>query len=73
MNAEEPSCEKVDLFWAHTGRYATYRVPGIVVTAEGTILAYGEARKSTGAIGVPSISSCAAALHGLPTVAPCAR
>jgi sialidase-1 len=48
MNAGETICEKVDIFRARTGGYATYRVPGIVVTTEGTVLAYGEARRSTG-------------------------
>ncbi len=46
MSSEEPLCEKVDLFRARAGGYATYRVPGIVVSPEGTVLAYGEARKS---------------------------
>jgi sialidase-1 len=36
----------VDLFRAGEGGYAMYRIPGVVVTAKGTILAYCEARKS---------------------------
>ncbi|MBK7926073.1 MAG: exo-alpha-sialidase [Bryobacterales bacterium] len=35
-----------DLFQSGTGGYALYRIPGIVVTAKGTLLAYAEARKS---------------------------
>ena len=36
-----------DLFQADHGGYAHYRIPGLVVTARGTLLAYCEARKST--------------------------
>jgi Neuraminidase (sialidase) len=44
--AAEPFTQKTDLFNAGTAGYATYRIPGIVVTRGGTILAYCEARKS---------------------------
>jgi sialidase-1 len=37
---------KQDLFVANTDGYAIYRIPGIVVTAKGTLLAYCEARRS---------------------------
>ena len=37
---------KNDLFEARARGYATYRIPGIVVTAAGTVLAYCAARKS---------------------------
>jgi sialidase-1 len=37
---------KVDLFEAGAGGYETYRIPGVVVTKKGTVLAYCEARKS---------------------------
>ncbi|MCW5962556.1 MAG: exo-alpha-sialidase [Bryobacterales bacterium] len=40
----EPS--RVDLFTANTGGYELYRIPGIAVTANGTLLAYAEARKT---------------------------
>jgi len=46
LGAAEPQPEKVDLFTANTGGYALYRIPGIVVTARGTALAWCEARKS---------------------------
>ncbi len=39
------AAEKVDLFEAGKGGYARYRIPGIVVTKQGTVLAYCEARK----------------------------
>lgn len=44
--AAEPFLEKVDLFEANTEGYKLYRIPGIVVTKQGTVLAYCEARKS---------------------------
>lgn len=37
--------EQTDLFEANSGGYAHYRIPGIVETAKGTLLAYAEARK----------------------------
>ncbi|MBL8210803.1 MAG: exo-alpha-sialidase [Bryobacterales bacterium] len=37
---------KTDVFTAGTGGYTLYRIPGLVVTAKGTLLAYAEARKS---------------------------
>jgi len=43
----QPLLEKIDLFEANKGQYAHYRIPGIVVTSKGTLLAYCEARKST--------------------------
>jgi Neuraminidase (sialidase) len=45
--AGETSLEKLDLFEANAGGYAHYRIPGLVVTRAGTLLAYCEARKST--------------------------
>ncbi len=44
--AAQPFIEKTDLFEAGQDGYALYRIPGIVVTNMGTILAYCEARKS---------------------------
>ena len=44
----EPLLEKIDLFEAGKDDYAMYRIPGIVVTAKGTVLAYCEARKTGG-------------------------
>lgn len=41
-----PLLEKIDLFEAGKDGYALYRIPGIVVTRQGTVLAYCEARKS---------------------------
>jgi sialidase-1 len=46
--AAEPFLEKTDLFQAHTLGYAAYHIPGIVVTAKGTVLAWCEARKKGG-------------------------
>src|SRR5687768_10828266 len=46
-NAADP--EKIDVFRAGEDGYKLYRIPGIVVTAKGTVLAYCEARKESGA------------------------
>lgn len=37
---------RIDLFESGGGGYSLYRIPGIVTTAKGTLLAYAEARKS---------------------------
>lgn len=39
--------EKTDLFVSGDGGYKLYRIPGIVVTPKGTVLAYCEARKQS--------------------------
>lgn len=38
--------EKIDVWKAGEGGYKIYRIPGIVVTGKGSVLAYAEARKS---------------------------
>jgi sialidase-1 len=49
LPAAEPQwLEKRDLFQAGDGGYKLYRVPGLVVTAQGTVLVYCEARRHTG-------------------------
>jgi sialidase-1 len=48
LPAAEPRLEKTDLFEAGTGGHKLYRIPGIVVTSKGTVLAYCEARKYSG-------------------------
>ena len=45
-SAAEPLLERIDLFEANTDGYALYRIPGIVVTKQGTVLAYCEARRT---------------------------
>ena len=45
-HAEEHAVTKTDLFEAGKEGYRLYRIPGIVVTKKGTVLAYCEARKS---------------------------
>src|SRR5262249_46410119 len=46
--AAEPGLTKTDLFEAGKGGYFLYRIPGVVVTSKGTVLAYCEGRKKTG-------------------------
>ena len=43
-----PALDKTDLFESGKDGYALYRIPGIVVSAKGTVLAYCEARKHPG-------------------------
>jgi len=45
--AAEPLLVQTDLFQAGQDGYAIYRIPGIVCTAQGALLAYCEARKSS--------------------------
>lgn len=45
--ADDDAVEKIDLFHAGEGGYAHFRIPGIVVTRAGTLLAYCEARRDT--------------------------
>ncbi len=45
--AAKPFLEKTDLFEEMNDGFVLYRIPGIVVTSKGTVLAYCEARKYT--------------------------
>lgn len=44
--AAEPLLEQQMLFTADQDGYALYRIPGLIVTAKGTVLAYCEARRT---------------------------
>ena len=46
--AATPFIEKQNLFEEKTAGFVSYRIPGIIVTAKGTVLTYCEARKFTG-------------------------
>ena len=46
--AGAPDLTKATLFEGDQGGYKMYRIPGIVVTRKGTVLAYAEARRHTG-------------------------
>ena len=48
VHAAEPFLEKIDLFKANEHGYKLQHIPGIVVTAKGTVLAWCEARKKGG-------------------------
>ena len=45
--AAAPLPERIDVFEEGQGGFVAYRIPGVVVTAKGTVLAYCEARKFT--------------------------
>jgi sialidase-1 len=45
--AASPRFEKTLVWERDTGGYAHYRIPGVVVTRAGTVLAYAEARRTT--------------------------
>lgn len=45
VSAAEPLLEKTILFTERSDGFTLYRIPGIVVTAKGSVLAYCEARK----------------------------
>jgi sialidase-1 len=47
MAAEEPKLSQTDVFPAGMNGVTLYRIPGIVVTTQGTVLAYCEARKDS--------------------------
>lgn len=44
LHSAAPALEKQDLFVDNTGGYRVYRIPGLVVTRAGTLLAYCEGR-----------------------------
>ncbi len=46
LSAAEPFIEKIDLFKPGDTNHKLYHIPGVVVTAQGTVLAWCEARKS---------------------------
>jgi sialidase-1 len=48
LPAAEPFIEKIDLFKAGEGGYKLHHIPGVLVTAKGSILAWCEARKKGG-------------------------
>jgi sialidase-1 len=45
LDTKQPFQETADLFLKGENGFATYRIPGIVVTAKGTVLVYCEARR----------------------------
>ncbi len=48
VGAAEPFLEKSDLFENGKGGYVVHHLPGVAVTAKGTVLAWCEARKKSG-------------------------
>jgi sialidase-1 len=49
LHAAAPQLEKTEVFTSGMNGINRYRIPGVVVTAKGTVLAYGEARKNSSA------------------------
>lgn len=49
VSAAEPLLEKSAVFPAGLNGVARYRIPGIVITSKGTVLAYAEARRNSSA------------------------
>lgn len=49
VQATEPFLEKSDVFPAGLNGISRYRIPGVVVTTKGTVLAYCEARRNSSA------------------------
>jgi sialidase-1 len=47
VSAGEPFLDKTDLFAAGQAGYETFRIPGIVVTRDGSVLVYCEARRGS--------------------------
>lgn len=47
LRATDPFLDKTDLFTAGQAGYETFRIPGVVVTKSGTVLAYCEARRGS--------------------------
>ncbi|PHQ37004.1 sialidase family protein [Rhodopirellula bahusiensis] len=47
LRGAEPFLDKTDLFTAKQAGYETFRIPGVVVTKSGTVLAYCEARRGS--------------------------
>lgn len=45
-DAADPMLEQIPMFESATDGYALYRIPGLIVTAKGTVLAYCEARRT---------------------------
>lgn len=46
VRAAEPMLQQIPMFESGTDGYALYRIPGLIVTAKGTVLAYCEARRT---------------------------
>ncbi|MBA4020633.1 MAG: exo-alpha-sialidase [Pirellula sp.] len=46
LRAAEPLLEQIPMFESGKEDYAIYRIPGLIVTAKGTVLAYCEARRT---------------------------
>ena len=66
-----PGPVQTDLFIGRVGGYHTYRIPALIATTKGTVLAFAEGRKDSGSDQGHTTSSMRRSLDGGKTWTPC--